>query len=371
MSVGNIGADPPGERGLGAKPAVARRRRQALRDTLVRIVTLVVECGADALVCAGALYEHDRYTPDTAAFLREMFKSLHPVRVYVSPGNHDWYGPDSLYRHVVWSEEVHVFRADRLEPVALDDGVTLWGAAHCAPANTRGFLDDFHVDRAGVHLALFHGSELGWLAAQGRDKVAHMPFQAEQLARAGLHHAFLGHYHSPRDAPTFTYPGNPDPLTFDGEGPRGAVIATIAQDGRVDRLRHAVAVTTAHDRQVDLTGCASQQEVRARVVDAVRGLSGVARVTLGGEIGRDVDLRPQDLDDVAPGSTRWSCVSVPCPRHAHRRVCRGAHGAGAVRAGRGGRRPAGRRAPAHRPHRPARAGRARRPGGALRCVSRR
>ena len=34
------------------------------------------------------------------------------------------------------------------------DGVTLWGAAHCTPAGTAGFLDGgFRVEGDGVHLA--------------------------------------------------------------------------------------------------------------------------------------------------------------------------------------------------------------------------
>src|SRR4051812_41046649 len=45
---------------LGASQLAARRRRQALRDTLRNIVTLTRETKADALVCAGDLYEQAR-----------------------------------------------------------------------------------------------------------------------------------------------------------------------------------------------------------------------------------------------------------------------------------------------------------------------
>lgn len=48
-----------------AGPRLARARRRALRDTLVRICRLAVELRADALVCGGDLFEHDRVTPDT------------------------------------------------------------------------------------------------------------------------------------------------------------------------------------------------------------------------------------------------------------------------------------------------------------------
>jgi DNA repair protein SbcD/Mre11 len=282
---------------LGADPQAARGRRQALRDTLQRIVALVREVKADALLCGGDLYEHERYTPDTAQFVRSVFAQLHPIRVFLAPGNHDWYGPTSLYHQVDWTDNVVVFREARLEPVGLDDGLTLWGAAHRAPANTDGF----RVDRGGVNLALFHGSEQSWFAEQGEGKAPHAPFRPEQIEQAGLDHAFLGHFHKPRDAERYTYPGNPDPLTFGEDIERGAVIATILPDGRVQRERRRVAVTDCHDLVLDVGGCASQQDVRERLTAMTSALRGVARVTVQGELDPRIDLRVSDLRDCAPG----------------------------------------------------------------------
>lgn len=277
-----------------ARPEVARKRRQALRDTLTRAVQLARHEAVDALLVGGDLYEQDRFSPDTGEFLRATFERLEPLPVYIAPGNHDWYAPASVYRQVRWSPNVHV-RSARLEPVELADGVTLWGAAHLAPANTDGFLESFRVQAGGVHLALFHGSEMGELSFQPEGKAPHAPFRSEQIARAGLHHAFLGHFHRPRDADLFTYPGNPDPLSFGEEGERGVVLATVHDDGSVVRERRRVAVTQVHDLLIDLTGCASHQDVRERITSGLADLRGFVRVTVTGEVGPDVDLRLQDL----------------------------------------------------------------------------
>jgi exonuclease SbcD len=285
---------------LSNDPPVARKRRQALRNTLCRIVDLVSEVRADALLCGGDLYEHERFTPDTVQFLRATFAQLHPTPVFLAPGNHDWYGLRSVYAQAEWTDNVRVFRESRLEPVTLANGLTLWGAAHRAPANTDNFLAGFRVDRGGVNLALFHGSEQSWFSAQGEDKAPHAPFRPEEIEQAGLQHAFLGHFHRPRDADNYTYPGNPDPLTFGEDGQRGAVIVTVDSSGAVHRERRVVAETQSVDLAVDVSGCASQQEIRDRIVASVANRRGVARVTISGDLDAAVDLRPGDLEQAAP-----------------------------------------------------------------------
>ena len=283
-----------------APPGLARARRQGLRETLGRICALAKQHHVDAITCGGDLYENERFTPDTAEFLRATFAGLDPLPVFLAPGNHDWFGPRSLYQQVAWSPNVHVFTADVLTPVTLNEGLTLWGAAHRAPANTSGFLDGFRVDRGGVHLALFHGSEQHALAFQGEGKAPHAPFRSELIRHAGLSHALLGHFHMPADAPDHTYPGNPDPLTFGESGRRGAVLVSVAEDGSVTRQRFTVAASAVHDVAVDLTGITHSGEVVGRVLAAVAGLAGVVRLTLNGDVDPDVDLRLQDVAAARP-----------------------------------------------------------------------
>lgn len=290
-------------------PEVARARRQAIEKTLRCALEVASEWGAEAIFIAGDLYEHDRVAPDTGRFLLGLFGEVSPTPIFVSPGNHDWIGPASLYARLEWTDNVHVFTEDELQPVELEPGLTLWGAAHRAPANTDGFLDRRHVERDGVNIALFHGSELGSFGFQAEGKIAHAPFRAEQIAAAGLAHVFCGHYHTPVDAEAYTYPGNPEPLTF-GEGgslTRGVVLATIDGDGSVERERRAVATTDVCDLVVDVTVASSGNEVRERVAAELEGRSGCARVTLVGDLASEVDLSLSDVRRAAP----WLMAVVP------------------------------------------------------------
>lgn len=281
-----------------AGPVLARSRRIALQQCLENILSVASEVKADAILCGGDLYEHEMISPDTEDFLRQSFEEIAPIPVYIAPGNHDWYGPESAYRRVGWSPNVYVFPESFLERVEIEDGLSLWGAAHRAPANTDGFLDDFSVDGSGVHLALFHGSELNWTAALVDGKVPHAPFDEQQIPDSGLSHAFLGHFHMPFDGQYHTYPGNPDPLTFGETGDRGVVVATVGSDGSIQRERRSVAVTTVSDLKVDVTGVTNGAEVREKVASSLKGLVGVARVTLHGELAEQVDIQLGDLDEI-------------------------------------------------------------------------
>jgi DNA repair exonuclease SbcCD nuclease subunit len=281
-----------------ALPQTARLRRRNRRETLTRIVALAEAESVDAILCGGDLFEQDRIGPDTVEFLRSSFERT-DRRVFLAPGNHDWLSPRSPYALVEWSPNVHVFTDDALRPVELDDGLTLWGAAHRAPANTDDLFAGFRVDRAaGVHLALAHASERATLAWQESGKAPHAPFDAAELPATGLAHAFLGHYHLPRDAELHTYPGNPDPLDFGEVGERGAVIATVSGDGTVTRERRDVSVSEVHELEVNVDGATHSDEVAAVVGERLASLSGCVRVTLSGELAPSVELDLRELERI-------------------------------------------------------------------------
>lgn len=281
-----------------ADARVASLRRDNLRRTLEEIVTLAADERVDALLCAGDLFEGDLAGPDTAEFLRRSLASA-PCPVFVAPGNHDWYGPQSPYARLDWPANVHVFSDDRLAPVELAAGVRLWGAAHRAPANTDDFFAGFHTGGGALELALVHASERGLMQWQGQGKQPHASFDGAELEAAGIDFAFLGHYHAPRDARRFTYPGNPDPLEFGETGERGAVLATFEGAGRSPRIaRRRVARSAVHDVTVDVRGASDRDEVAGRVRDATAGLAGSVRASLHGELEPGVQLDLRALRDL-------------------------------------------------------------------------
>ena len=287
-----------------APPAVGRLRRQDLRDVLVATVELAATVGADALVLAGDIYEHDRLNPDTAAFVERILNASR-VPVLVTPGNHDWLGPSSLWATASWADHVHIFDGASLEPFALAPGFTIWGAAHHRPAGTPGFIDNATISGDGIHLGVFHGSELSGFQVEGRDesgrsKQPHAPFEAHQIPNVGLDHAIVGHFHRRREGAHHTYPGNPAPLAFGEPGDGGAVVLDFSPDGRVTRTWHLVSQRPMADIDVDVTGCSDASAVVAEVRERSVGARGLVRLTLTGELLPGVAIHDDDILAAVP-----------------------------------------------------------------------
>ncbi len=274
---------------------IGRLRRQDLRQSLSATLTLATSVGADAVVLAGDIYEHERITPDTAAFIARVFAEVDPLPVLIAPGNHDWLGRSSVWATNDWSSNVTIFNERSLAPYELASGFTVWGAAHHGPANTPGFLDGFTVDRGGVHLGLFHGSERAGLQLEGSDKEPHAPFEASAIPASGLHHAVVGHFHRRREAAHHTYPGNPSVLAFGEPGDGGAVVLDIDAAGSVSRRWVAVSSRSVGDVEVDVTGCADRDEVLSRIEMALFSATGLVRLTLTGELSPEIELVDVDV----------------------------------------------------------------------------
>ena len=282
---------------------VARRQRQRLREGVTWAFERARAEGAAAVLIGGDLFEHELVAPDTVAFLRRTFEQS-GLPVFAAPGNHDYADKESPYRRVDWPDNVHVFRETRFTPAPLADGVTIWGAAHRKPADTRGFFDDgFRVGTSadgespgggdGVHIAVFHGEERH--AAFG-GQYRHAPFDGDRIAAAGFDHAVVGHSHKPADRPTWTRLGSLERLKFNEV--YGSAVTLEIEDGRVTRRRLDPRPPALHTLSVDLTEVENPGQARDRVRDALSGMAGAARLRLIGE--------PDDLhlheDDFATSS---------------------------------------------------------------------
>ena len=296
-------------------PNFGNRRRQSLRDVFSGILERARASAADAVLIAGDLFEHDRVTRDTIAFLRERFSGAAPLPIFITPGNHDPYVPGSPYAAESWPENVHIFTEPKWRAVELEHiPLTVHGFAfdgYEISENPFGTLDVPSDGRR--HVAVGHGSEK---SHQPEGKEAYAPFDARLAVSPGLDYLALGHFHQVTAIgngfdTTVYYSGAPEGHSFKETGPHYFLDVELLdgeatkKKARKNNPRKRVRVTPVPSANVvyetfhiDCSEFATTQQVvealRERAAD--NGKRCIARCVLTGEC--DVSLQ-EELPTVA------------------------------------------------------------------------
>ncbi|MBQ2061841.1 MAG: DNA repair exonuclease [Oscillospiraceae bacterium] len=211
----------------------ARQRRQESRELVRQTVDYANEQGVQVMLLAGDLFDSDEFFSQTGEDLA-LALSRFEGRAFIAPGNHDFCASGSAYDRILWPDNVHVFREDKLERVDLPElQCSVWGAGFTAHAVDSGaVLDGFAAPNDGwTHLLVLHG-DLGVKGSRYR------PLTAEQLAAAGVDYAALGHQHAFSGVHTagktaWAYSGCIEGRGFDELGEKGVLCGTVAP-GRTD-----------------------------------------------------------------------------------------------------------------------------------------
>ena len=235
----------------GLDEARAAQRREEQRELLRRLVELVRASGAQLLLLAGDLMDSALAYRETAALLEESLSAC-PARVFLAPGNHDWYGPGSPYTRLRLPETVHIFTAPAPEAVDVPElGLRVWGCAFHGP-ESGALLRGFSVPRqpGRREIMVLHG-EVSPRSAYNR-------IAPEGSAGSGLHYLALGHNHSAsglrREGRTFyAWPGCPEGRGFDECGEKGVYLGTLDDAGGCALEFHPLGRRRYHREELDLT----------------------------------------------------------------------------------------------------------------------
>ena len=235
---------------LTAQQAAARRRES--RELAFRLANYVNQQGIDLVLLAGDLFDSNSAFRETGEQLAQAFGQMR-ARVFVAPGNHDWYGPGSPWLTVNWPENVTIFRENRLTAVDIPEwNLAIHGAAFTGDQQTAGVLAEFAAPEDGrTHIGLLHGE-----VDPAEDRYG--PIRREEIAASGLTYLALGHIHK-RTEPfrcgrtLCAWPGCPEGRGFDELGEKGFYQGTL-ENGAVSLRFVPFARRRYEILEVDVTG---------------------------------------------------------------------------------------------------------------------
>lgn len=204
--------------------------REESRATVRRLVDWGNDHGAEVLLLAGDLFDSDRLYSQTAQTLALALGRFRG-KIFLAPGNHDFYAPGSGYDTVAWPENVHIFTARTAQTVALPElNASVTGAAFTA-AEERAPLDGaaFAGGEAAIRLGVLHGE-----VTAGESK--YRAISPAEIEKTGLTYLALGHVHrcggvQRAGATVYAYPGCLPGRGFDETGDKGFLFGEVNENG--------------------------------------------------------------------------------------------------------------------------------------------
>ena len=210
---------------LSEKQAVVRRREQ--RELLDRFSEIVEREKAQVVLLAGDILDSQSSYYETQEALARTFAKM-DARIFIAPGNHDYYCAQSPYNSDIFSENVHIFKSGVFECVRLDDiKCRIWGAGFVSPHSDM-LLGGFAADESDyIDIGIVHGDMSG---------DAYNRILAEDIAASNLDYLALGHVHTfsgiqKLGKTHYAYPGCPEGRGFDETGEKGVIVGTVSKGG--------------------------------------------------------------------------------------------------------------------------------------------
>lgn len=272
--------------GLTSEQAKLRRRES--RQTLERLSNYVNQNNVQIVLLAGDLFDGAQTYRETVEQLVDALGSMR-ARVFIAPGNHDFYAARSPYATLKWPENVHIFRTREIERVELPElSCAVYGASFTDASQDTSLLEGFTaLDDGLMHLMVLH-ADLN--AAEAR----YDPITREQIEGSNLDYLALGHTHRFSGVQTvgrtaYAYAGCIEGRGFDEDGDKG-FLCGVAEPGMVDitfipfaRRRYAVL-------RADVTDKSPEEALRSVMPETAA--SDLCRVIFTGETDeRGVDIK--------------------------------------------------------------------------------
>ena len=96
---------------LNSKGDFGKIRRLEQREIFKKIINYIKENNIEYFFIAGDFYEHNYIRQSTIEYINELFKQIPNTKIFITPGNHDPYIVNSMYKKFDWNDNVKIFNS--------------------------------------------------------------------------------------------------------------------------------------------------------------------------------------------------------------------------------------------------------------------
>jgi DNA repair exonuclease SbcCD nuclease subunit len=198
--------------------------REVQIETLEKIAHLAQSESVDFLIIAGDLFESNAVSSRLVRKTTDIFKSIDPIPVLVSPGTHDLLDEGSVYRRKEFQGlNIKVFGIEGTVIKVKD--AAIHGRANDTKQGGVHPLRELKPDtEAKFNIAVIHAS----VEIEGKANPDDYLVSTKEIAASGMDYVALGHWHRMNDFSNrgiaAWYSGSPEATTFDEADKAGHVL---------------------------------------------------------------------------------------------------------------------------------------------------
>lgn len=289
----------------------AQARKNELRAAFSSLIYWVKTEAADLLLIAGDLFDSPHPSGDAVDFVLTQFRLIPNCRVFIAPGEHDFYAGDSVYVKTKFPDNVTVFRDSSLTKTSVTtvsgDRVNVYGYAFTSPIMEKNPFSSLTLDKSDeINLICGHGT-----LTAAESKLCPITLAEVRTTRAD--YIALGHVHNTPgikkiETTFFGYSGSLEPRSFNDCGERGAYKIEITKKGGTALCRPAffrLAKRMYATDTLDLTGQTTLEGIAQAMAELIKekeyASDTLLRLEVTGKIPPELDSSPKTLASLVSG----------------------------------------------------------------------
>lgn len=248
-------------------------RKEDIRETFSNILERAKNESVKIILIPGDFFDNTTLTKTTLEFIKRKLEEVKPIRVFISPGNHDPFNEKSFYSIIEWPSNVHIFK-EEFEKIHIEElNCNIFGKAftqnHIKESMLKEFLNKYNLRECSeINIMVLHG-DINDKAAEND----YNPISLEEIGNSYIDYLALGHRHSfsgiRREKNTyFAYSGNPEGRGFDETGEKGVIIGEIFK-GYVDLKFNPICKRKYYTINLNITDSKDYEDICNKINESI------------------------------------------------------------------------------------------------------